>query len=413
MVSKQPKTSTRTTVIRQALKPMARRNNKVAKNQRTQRARRVRARTVGTPAGQPVFGPVATIDSAPISIGNTINGCQPIITPTNDGVRVRGRDFLLTCQPTSTSFTGWQVCGGAPITPACMPSSVLKSYWNMYAEYQVHAVAFHFITAAITTDAGSIMMYVGKDRAAPGLNPSSANLLPFVLSDPHTVISPIWKNASSVYHPAPTWYTTAVDNDEGLHEQSPGEYFILSKVTQADAPGYVLIDYDISFRVHQVNLKTSVFPAARMKYTEVNIEMASASTTVDVTVPVIDVVGGNLLDGATVSTNPTGNTVGDIYKVILTINGAAFSGSGIGITNILDYDLGGGLFADVVITDGMTLYMACTGTNTYVLYPTYYNAVVGSRPLLAGATNAGLGFSFHAFVSLVGANSGALLQSNF
>lgn len=380
--------------------------------QATQRKRRnARTRQNQAAARSPsVFGPVSTIDTAPVSIGNTVQGCSPVITPTADGVRVRGRDFLISANATSTSVTGWCLVGAAPITPECMSASVLKGYCNSYAQYQVHGVALHYITASTTADAGSVMLYVGKDRAAPGLNPSAANLLPFVLSDHCTVITPIWKNASAVYHPSPKWYSTGIGNDEPMCEQSCGEMFVLSKVTENNAPGYILMDYDITFKNMQVNVKSLTFPLTRMKYTEVILHW-TANATKDVTIIDADFVSGTLLDGTTVGTPPTGAAIGDVYKVVFTTTLISLVGAN--ANNLIDVKMGAN-FAALSIVDGYTLYGAITSSFPNMeLYPTYQAACIGDNPLRYGFTANPVTANIHAFMSLCGSVEGSLLQANY
>lgn len=344
---------------------------------------------------QPVFGPVSTIDTAPVSIGNTIRGSTPVVTATRDGERVRGRDFLLTVDTiNNASGATWTLAGGAPITPSCMTTSVLKQLSNMYSEYQVHAVAFHYVTAAVTSTPGSVMMYVGKSRASPGVITNSPNLLPFVLSDECTVISPVWQNASSTFTPIPRWYTTALGNDEGLHEQACGEFFIFDKASSSTTPGYVIMDYDISFRGKQVNIKSSNFPIGRMKYTQMSLTI-NAAVVVNVT-PVQYRVSGVLLDGATMSLPPLGAAAGDVYKIIVN----ATNSTGL-VSNVWTTQLGDSIFQPLTPTDGFTCYGLMQNTTTIKLFPTYEGAFVNSNPFLFGVNGAQV-HQVYCYISLVG-----------
>jgi hypothetical protein len=301
--------------------------------------------------------------------------------------------------------------GGSPISPECMSASVLKGYCNSYAEYQVHGVALHFITSSTTADAGSLLIYVGKDRAGPGLNPTAANLLPFVLSDHCTVITPVWKNASAVYHPAPRWYTTGIGNDEPLSDQACGEMFVLSKVTETNSPGYILMDYDITFRNMQVNIKSLTFPLTRMKYTETVLNHNGAPVTTDVTIVQANFTGQNLLDGSTASSAPTGWVIGDIYKIILTTTSQSIAALG----TTFDVPVGGG-YVPTTIVDGLTIYGVITdSTPTIELFASYPAAVAGIAPFRYASNNGGgnMAWFLHCFVSLVGSTVGTVLQANY
>jgi hypothetical protein len=91
------------------------------------------------------FGPISAISTAPIAIGNSVQGASARIRQTPTGVRVVGRDFALTGKGTGNVVTWTPMCG-MPITPAAMPSTVLKQYNNMYGYYKVHSLVAHYIT---------------------------------------------------------------------------------------------------------------------------------------------------------------------------------------------------------------------------------------------------------------------------
>jgi hypothetical protein len=278
----------------------------------------------------------------------------------------------------------------------------------MYAEYMVHAVAFHYVTATTTATPGSILMYVGKDRAGPGVITSSANLLPFILSDQETVISPVWQNCSSVFRPVPQWYTTGLGNDEGLHEQACGEFFIFDKSDSANTPGYVIMDYDISFRVMQVNIKSLTFPMTRMKYTQMVFGLNTSITQ-----------GGNgnmttnagvLLDAATQSATPTGSVIGDVFKVILNVTNSSFSGANNG--NLFQVGTGNSQTTTVTLLDGFTMYAVYDATNQMVLFPTYEGAITNSNPMQYGHTGATV-VSLYAYLSYVGSVGNSTFQASY
>ncbi len=356
----------------------------------------------------PVFGPVTTIDTAPTSIGNTYQGATPIVVPTRDGIRIKGRDYFLTVDTTSAAVLGWTLVAGAPLGLGCMVTSSLKGFANTYGEYMIHGMAFHYITSNSTSDTGSLMMYIAKDRAGPGLITSSPNLLSVVLSDHNTTIGPIWKNNTALSFPDPQWLTTDVLNDEGLHEQAVGELFVLTKTGQLDTSGYILIDYDISFREMQTNIKQLTLPVSRMKYTQVILSKFAAVTT-GVTNMSVLTNAGFLLDGVTVSSSPSGGVVGDVYKVIFNVTNATLTNVTAG--TLFQY-LVAGTGNAVTIADGFTCYMTMSGTSIGFLYPTYYAAVNGSSPFVSGVT-ATITIAIPAYISLVGSLANGVLQANY
>jgi len=359
----------------------------------------------------PVFGPVSTIDTAPISIGNSVTGSPAIVVPVKDGIRVKGRDFLMNIDPTATGITGWTLVAGTPVTPMCMVSSAVKGFANSYAEYYIHGVAFHFITATSTSEAGSITLFINKNRSAPGLPTDGNSFLPTVLSDHNTLLSPLWKNCSAVYFPEPNWYTTNIMNDEGLHEQSPGELFVFTKSTVNTSPGYILVDFDISFRNMQASTKALSLPIARMKYTQVTFSI-TALAMVQGSGAVFNIATNTLMDGSTTSSAPVSNAIGDIYKCVWNLNDTVFGG-GTNATNLLRVSY---LSSNISLslTDGFTFYAVVVTATTALLFGTYEQATSGSTSSAFNWQNnqAAATVSAPIYMSLVGTMASSLLQAN-
>lgn len=359
------------------------------------------------------LGPIATIDTAPVSIGSTISGCKPITIPIQDGIRVKARDYLLSIDSTAAAINGWTMVGGAPLTPACMVSSTLKSFSNTYAEYMVHGMSFHYITTASTTETGAMMFCIQKDRSAPGAITSSPNFLPMVLSDHGTILGPLWKNNTAMYCPEPMWLPVDIFNDEDLIHQACGELWVYTRTSVTDSPGYVLIDYDISFRELQVNIKSLSLPASRMKYTQIALSITGAAVA-HTTLVDVNVIGANLMDGVTASQYPTGALEGDIYKVICNIANSSISGASPSTLLEIDPPVGTN-YIPVVMTDGFTFYGVKTGT-TMIWYPDFdaaksYGKTAGN-PFYFAVT-ATITATIPAYISLCGSVGTALSQANY
>lgn len=360
------------------------------------------------------FGPVTTIDTAPVAIGNSYQGVAPIVIPIADGMRVKGRDYLITLDSALQLYLNdWTLLGGAPITPACMIASAVKGFNNTYAQYCIHAVAFHFITSSSTSHDGSVMLYIGKNRNLPLPDTSNTNFLPFVLSDHNTTISPAWKNSTSVYVPPQVWRSTAPFNDESLDEQSPGELMVYSKfntnsTTVPASPGYIIVDYDISFRNMSLNIKNLTFPASRMKYNQVCLFRTNPALNelVEMTTDT-----GLRMDGST-SFMPTGVALGDIYKLTVNTDNKGGLTSYTGWWHVSLPIIGGSVSQAVVIHDGYTCYGTVNENNKIVLYPSYTSAMTQATPLLWSAVAAS-DYFFIAYLSLVGSVYNNLLQTNY
>jgi hypothetical protein len=358
----------------------------------------------------PVFGPISTIDTAPVSIGNSVTGSAPVVVPIADGVNIRGRDFLISIDATDAGVTNWTMTAGCPIVPHALVSSVLKSYAGIYANFIIKGIAFHYITACATSVQGDMMFHVNKSRAAPGINFSSSNFMSVVLSDHNTVIGPLWKNHTAVYYPVLKTYSTDILNDEQLMSQGPGELFVFTKTASEQAPGYVLIDYDIDFVSMQVNVKALTFPVSRLKYTQMAITLTA--TAVTTSSDFATQITGTKLDGTTASI-PSTFTVGDIYKGIINITASTLTN--VNTSNLLQYNTYTGttyVNVPVSVSDGFTMYGVYYTTNAMLWYPTYEEAASQSASVNYNyGVNATITINIPVYMSLVG-SVGNLVQSN-
>jgi len=273
----------------------------------------------------------------------------------------------------------------------------------------IHGVAFHYITTASTSETGSVMFYINKDRVGPGLTTSFSNFLPVVLSDHNTLIGPLWKNSTASFFPEPIWMPTDVGLGEDLRVQAAGELFVFTRTSVTDSPGYVLIDYDISFRNMQVNPRSLTLPLSRMKYTQVLATVPSAAYTAG-NAGFFTFASGSLMDGVTASVPPTGATVGDVYKVVLNLTNATFTNCN--ASNLVVTSLIGGNSGGITLTDGFTLYCVYAATNKFYM-TTNYNAAEADGATIGWGQSATFSATFPAYVSFVGSLSYQNNQANF
>lgn len=329
-----------------------------------------------TRSNRGAFGPVSTINSAPVSVGNSVRGSQPRVTQTTDGARVCGRDFAFALASTAAAVTGWEVIGGMPITPACLPSSILRNYCQMFNKFKVNKFTVHYITSSPTSQAGDVLFYYEKDRLAPFPDYSNSSFLPYTLSDPHTVIGPQWTNHSATINPTKDWKTTLYGNQTDLNEDAEGTLFFFSKTNASNSPGYLLIDYDIQFRELSVNPRAGSLPIARAQSSFVCLSYTLAGTTTLGTSMPWTVTTGKTIGNAT-SVMPNGAIAGDIYKMIFQVTAsqqvnAAWVGTPTPSTsNMLQYGITN---RALTIDDGTTLFAFFNGA-TFTLYPTLEGAV--------------------------------------
>jgi len=322
----------------------------------------------------PTYGAVSTITTAPVAIGNSIRGAQSQVVQTARGVRVLGRDFGFAITATgSTSESDWTLVGGMPLTPAALPSTILRNYTQMYAEFQIKSITMHYITSSPTSSVGDVLFYFNKNRDSSLPDCTSSSFLPFVLSDPHTIIGPQWTNHSAMIIPAPSFRTTDYGMTTNGYDQSAGEVFIYSKTSTTNSPGYVLFDYDIEFRELSVNPRAGFLPVARAQYNPIAFGLTTTAKTIG------DGFAGGVQNNSITNTSsalPSGTAIGDIFKCILdptnsVIVNAAWTNCT--INNLIRQEAGN----TVVINDGFTCYARVTATNTLSLAPSLSQALNG------------------------------------
>lgn len=329
------------------------------------------------------FGPVSTINTAPVSVGNSVRGSKPRVTQTTDGARVVGRDFAFALSATGSTVTGFELIGSMPITPCVLPSSILRNYCQMFQKFKVNKVTVHYITSSPTSQAGDIVFYYERDALAPMCDYSSSNFLPFVLSDPHTIIGPQWTNHSANINPVQEWKSTLFGNQTDLNEDKAGVVHFFSKTNAANSPGYLLIDYDISFKSLAVNARAGSLPVARGQSTFMCGQVSAVAKTAGDAFIFSDITSGKTIANQN-SANPTGVSNGDIYKVVLQVTASTqvnAAWTNVNTTNLLRY-------ADnttITVDDGFTCY-ARVDNGVWNFFPTFSNATTGTYALEWGVT---------------------------
>ncbi len=346
---------------------------KMARTQSKKTARRSRGTSISRPSG---FGPVSQINTAPVSVGNSVRGSKPAVTQTTDGARVVGRDFAFALSATAAAITNWELIGGMPVTPAALPSSILRNYCQMFNKFKVNRMVVHYITSSPTSQAGDVLFYYERDAVAPMCDYSSSNFLPYTLSDPHTVIGPQWTNHSMQIKPVQDWKSTLYGNNADINEDKAGTIFLFSKTNAANSPGYILVDYDISFKSLSVNPRAGTLPISRAQSSMICLTNVGTTTTANT------VAQWNVLTGKTVanitSTYPQGAIPGDVYKLRLQISSsqlvnATWTASTAPTTaNMLQYAVQNRPFT---LDDGITLYATYQNSAAWFLFATLEEAV--------------------------------------
>lgn len=360
------------------------------------------------------FGPVSQINTAPVSVGNSVQGSAPRVTQTTDGARVVSRDFAFALSSTAAAVTGWELIGGMPITPAVLPNSILRNYCQMFNKFKVNRIAVHYITSSPTSQAGDVMFYYEKDRTAPMCDYSSSSFLPYVLSDPNTVIGPQWTNHSVVLRPTREWKSTLYGNQTDLNEDAEGTVFFFSKTNSANSPGYLLIDYDITFKELSINPRAGTLPITRGQSTFATMVPLSTVTSGVAANWVWN--SGKTISG-TNSVGPPGAIPGDVYKCIVQYTATSQAGNSAWAgtpvpttTNFLQY---GSTNRPLTIDDGLTLYVNFNSqTPSFQTYTTLEAAVTNTDPIEYQTTITGSIFNLCVELQLV-RNTTDLTQSAY
>ncbi len=334
-----------------------------------------------------------------------------------DGVRITGRDFGFSLNGTAATVTNWELCGGMPLTPCVLPSSVLRNYCQMYAYFKINSVVVHYITSSPTSQAGDIMFYYERDRRSPMCDYSNSSFLPFVLSDPNTVIGPQWTNHSLIVSPPKEWKTTAFGLHDDTNEDAAGTVWLFSKTNTTNSPGYILFDYDISFKSMAVNPRTGQLPVSRGQANVVALGRTAAVISADGTFGTLTPNGVGLNGAA--ATMPSGAVSGDIYKFVVcaTASTTLNTWTGISLSNMLHDETARDV--GITIDDGFTMYgswgdqvLGSGDTPDMTFYPTLERAITRTLPY---RYNSGGTFTFTliGYVQLVFSTSSSFTQGSY
>jgi hypothetical protein len=338
---------------------------------------------------------------------------------TPGGARVVGRDFGFSLASTGATVTDWSLVGGMPVTPCVLPSSILRNYCQMFAHFKVNKLTVHYITSSPTSQAGDVMFYFERDRKAPLCDYTNSSFLPFVLSDPMTVIGPQWTNHSLEVEPVQQWKTTSFALNADINEDAAGTIFFFSKTNATNSPGYVLFDYDISFRDMSVNPRAGQLPVSRGQCNLISIGNTGAITTINGS-SLAPIIQGVSLNGS-IGNMPTGAVPGDIYKLTVAATSSLSLNTWTNVTLstlLLDFNS-----ADtaIVVDDGYTMYGKYTdftvGASTpfMSLFPSL-EAALGSAASVAafrGGVTATITYTLICQAQLVASTNTNFIQSSY
>jgi hypothetical protein len=285
--------------------------------------------------------------------------------------------------------------------------SGIRQYMQMYQKYRWRKCVVYYITSSPTTSSGDVMFYYGKNRDSVFLNQTSSFLLPYVLSDPSTVIGPQWTNHAAVLDVKGTWKSTDYGMGDALNDYSDGEIFLLSKTTTTDSPGYVLFDYEVEFAEMQISPRLLSLPLPRAQYSCLALTTNGAATAGGEADFIATV--GTIINGST-SAFPASAVVGDIYKIIFdNTNSTYTTGTA---SNLLKFPFNNSASSTLTISDGLTMYGIVDGNSTLSLYPTS-TAAYALSDAIQWQTSQTPSVNIIVWISLVGSISNTDLKPNF
>jgi len=364
--------------------------------------------TMGAKSAKSSFGPVSTVNSAPIAIGNSVRGSATKVLNTKNGVVVIGRDFAYT--PIGTgSVTTWTLTGGTPLTPAAFSDSSLRQYMQMYGRFRWRKLIAHYITSSPTSANGDVMFYHRKNRDSVFLSQTSSQLLPFVMSDPSTVIGPQWTNHSTQLALQSNWKSTDYGMSSVVSDYAEGDLFMLSKTSTVDSPGYVIFDFEVEFKDMQISPRLLTLPLPRAQWFQTNLGIVAAAVTADTGVNLVPVA--NNISGSAAGL-PTGCTPGDVYQIIIDLTNS-ISGSWVNGTPMNPLHIQNeGNAINITLIDGSTFYAVYTGSSKFNFYATSEDAFTGTGGLKYGAAST-ITANLQCWLSLVGTFSSSNINPNF
>jgi hypothetical protein len=350
------------------------------------------------------FGAVSRINTAPVAIGNSVRGSKPVIKQSANGANVHGRDFAFSLSSTVAAITDWELIGGSPITPCAFPSTVLRNYCQMFSEFKVNKLILHYITSSPTSQAGDILVYYQPQRLEPMMDYSSNSFLPYTLSDNSTIIGPQWTNHSTSLNIGHGWHSTNYGANPDLNEDADGAVYVFSKTNSANSPGYILFDYDITFRNLKLNPRMGVLPVARAQVNFAVLKAPTATVAANSALFTIDTL--KTISGA-ISSAPTGFLRGDIYKVTVQATvSTTLTGNPVYSAVTTAPTLANSLqYADdtaIVVDDGSTFYANFINDTQCRIFSTVDAARATSAPIEWALTNASVNvFQLCAAIELV------------
>jgi len=355
----------------------------------------------------PSFGAVSTITTAPVAIGNSMTGFQSQVLHTATGAKVVGRDFGFTPIATGTA-TGWMLTGGMPLTPSCMPSTILRNFCQMYNKFKFLRCAFHYITSSSTTTTGDVVFYYQKNSESQMCEWTNNSFLPFVLSDSQTVIGPQWTNHTVLVTPTGGFKSTDYGVSIPTSVYAHGDIHLFSKTSSTESPGYVIFDYEIEFKELSVNPRAGFLPVSKAQWNEVSL-IWTQNVTAGTTISKADQTGTSGVGGTTIVAPVT--AIGDIYKLIIDVTSSTLGANT--AANMFMYNVGDNTTETFTLKDGTVVYAVVSATTVTQFFETEAGAYGQGSALKGGFTVSPTNAVMRGFWKFIGSVNPAVNASQY
>jgi hypothetical protein len=338
------------------------------------------------------FGGVTSVDLAPVTIGNTIRSVKQQIYPHPNGVRVVGRDFVFAVGGTATAFSNWTLQAGLGLSPIGLNATGLRGYFQTYERYRWNNCNAHYITSSPTSSTGDILMVYHSNHGGPKVDHSSSNFMSYALSTDSALLGPQWTNHSvSIVRGERDWLNTDVLAAEDVQHQADGELLIYTRNTtqgsSPDEPGYVLIDYDITFERRMLNPRVQSLPSSLFKFQPSTFHYSGGPVVAGQTVS-FDMASTGTYNQLAVAL-PRGIAQGDVFQVVFDINNASVGG-GVSLATMVSVVPTPGTTLPYPIATGTTLYALCgsaVGNGAFSLHANYDSVLTGQPLVWTAAAN--------------------------
>jgi hypothetical protein len=199
------------------------------------------------------LAPSAKASQAPVSIGTTLRSSPNVVKSASDNsVTVLARDLLTSV--ISTNLVNVDMSLWLPMNPVYLSSSSLSMYFTDYDSYKINQITFYYVPACASTTVGEVLMYVVDNPLSSLLNPNDSALLTKIMSEPIAAMGPCWQQNSIVWRPSSVGYKKL----NPLIDLSPietcfGDFCVYTTNESATTLGYVVADWDITFKDKRFN----------------------------------------------------------------------------------------------------------------------------------------------------------------